>query len=513
MFVRIKTHPNNRYAVQIVENIRDNSTVRQKILRHIGQAQSEIELAKLKELADYILTEMQVVKEPSLFPVNDLTRMLSANRSRQDDTAIHVNLKQLKEEYRIVTGIHDIYGKLYDDTGFGSLLKGCTVSNHVLRDITLARIAKPCSKMASSEMLEKDFGIFHSLNSIYRMMDQLDQDKIDHLQTLTYENTRNLFGHAVSVLFYDCTTLYFESFTEDELKEFGYSKDHKFNQSQVLLALLVTGEGLPIGYEVFNGSMFEGNTLETMLHKIKVHYKLIRAIFVADSALLSRINIEKLQENNIEYIVGARLKSLPKLWQDKILDNKGHIKEHKDGDTIRHSIFKYDENRILIVSYSQKRAEKDRHDREKAIERLRSRLLKSTDMKSLISNYGYQKYIKAKDKTNVEIDLDKVNQDVQWDGLHGVFTNITNFDPQQVLSHYRGLWQVEESFRISKHDLRMRPIFHWTPRRIKAHIAICFMAFSLIRTLQSKLRRDYKLLSPEKIRDELYRSMHSVNYT
>jgi len=247
-----------------------------------------------------------------------------------------------------------------------------------------------------------------------------------------------------------------------------------------------------------------------MLEKVKSQYQLTRAIFVADSGLLSKNNIEKLEQNNIEYIVGARLKSLPKQWQDKILDSKGQIREQQEGDTIRHSSFQYDANRRLIVSHSQKRAEKDKHDRDKAIERLSARLSKSSDMKSLICNYGYQKYIKSKDKANVEIDLDKVAKDAQWDGLHGVFTNITNFDPQQILEHYRGLWQVEESFRISKHDLRMRPIFHWTPHRIKAHIAICFMAFSLIRTLQFKLRKEYQALSPEKVRDELFRVQSSI---
>lgn len=510
MFIRVKTYGNNHQAVQIVENIRDNGKVRQKILRHVGRAQSEIELIKLKELAGYIITELQAVKEPTIFPVNELAQLVKSSKDKHDDTPINVNLKQLREEYRVVTGIHDVYGKLFDNTGFDSLLKGCTVSKQVLRDITLARIAKPCSKLASSELLEKDFGIKHSPASIYRMMDQLDEPQITRLQTLTFLQTQKLFGNAVSVLFYDCTTLYFESFTEDELKQFGYSKDHKFNQSQVLLALLVTTEGLPVGYEVFNGSMFEGNTLETMLDKIKTQYQLTRAIFVADSGLLSKDNIQKLEQNNIEYIVGARLKSLSKQWQEKVLSCKGHVREQKEGDTIRHFSLQYENNKHLIISHSQKRADKDRHDRDKAIERLRARLAKSSDMKSLISNYGYQKYIKAKDKANVEIDLDKITQDQQWDGLHGVFTNITDFNPQQILSHYRGLWQVEESFRISKHDLRMRPIFHWTPRRIRAHIAICFMAFSLVRTLQFKLKKNNYSLSPEKVRDELYRAQSSV---
>lgn len=512
MFVRLKSYPNNHYAVQIVENYREKDKVHQKIIRHVGRAQTEMELVKLKELAEYIIVEMQSVKEPTLFPTDELAKMVieSRRKSDEDTKPINVNLKKLREEHRIITGIHEVYGELYQEAGFGRLLKRCPVSSQVLKDITMARLAKPCSKMASVDMLEKDFGVTHSLDAVYRMMDHLDEKKIKQLQTLTYEHTRNIYGSDISILFYDCTTLYFESFTEDELKEFGYSKDHKFNQSQVLLALMVTNDGLPVGYEVFNGSMFEGNTLESMLEKIKKEFNIKRAVFVADSGLLSQGNIEKLQKSSIEYVVGARLKSLPKKWQDTILDSKAQIREKKDNETLRYNSYDFDQHRTLIVSHSSKRAEKDRHDREKSITRLQSRLSKSSDLKSLISNYGYKKYIKSTGSTQVEVNLDKVSQDAQWDGLHGVFTNIKGADPREILSHYRGLWQIEESFRISKHDLKMRPIFHWTPHRIKAHIAICYMAFSLIRTMQYKLKKENLSLSPQVIQEELTHLQSSI---
>jgi transposase len=512
MFVRLKTYPNNHYAVQIVESYRDGQQVRQRIVRHVGRAQTEMELTKLKELAEYIIVEMNSAKDPTLFPATELAQMVidSRHRAEADSTPLNVNLKKLREEHRIITGIHDIYGKLFDQAGYQNLLKNCPISRQVLKDITLARIARPSSKMASVDFLEKDFGITHSLDAVYRMMDHLDENKIEKIKSLTFENTRQLYAKEISVLFYDCTTLYFESFTEDELKEYGYSKDHKFNQSQVLLALLVTTDGLPVGYEVFNGSMFEGNTLETILKKVKKQYRIERAVFVADSGLLSKENIEKLQESGIEYIVGARLKSLSKQWQDTILDNRNHIKEQNKEDVLRYSSFKYDSNRTLIVSHSLKRAEKDRHDREKAIARLQSRLSKSSDIKSLISNYGYKKYIKSTGVSKVEVNLEKVNQDAQWDGLHGVYTNIPNADPKEILAHYRGLWQIEESFRINKHDLKMRPIFHWSPPRIKAHLAICYMAFSLVRTLQNIIRKQYQMLSPEVIKDELVHLQASI---
>jgi transposase len=512
MFVRVKTYPENKWAVQIVENRREGNTVKQRIVRHVGRAHSEYELTKLKELADFIITELETAVQPALFPVKELANMVTQSRRRAetDLDPLNVKLKQLREEHRIITGIHDIYGTLFGQVGFDALLKKCPVSSKVLKDIVLARIARPVSKRASVDMLETDFGITWSLDSVYRMMDHVDAGKIENIQRLTYENAKNLYTEEISILFYDCTTLYFESFTEDDLKAFGYSKDNKFNQSQVVLALMVTTEGLPVGYEVFSGNTFEGNTLKTALDKIKKQYKLKRAIFVADSGLLSKPNIDLLQENGIEYIVGARLKSLPKQWQNQILDNKQYIKEKKDSDVIRYHSFEYDQKRTLIVSHSTKRAEKDRHDREKAIERLRSKFDKSKDVKTLISNFGYKKYIKTTGKSTAEINQEKVDKDAQWDGLHGVFTNIPNANPIEILAHYRGLWQIEESFRINKHDLKMRPVFHWTPSRIKSHIAICYMAFALIRTLQYKLRREYQVLSPEVIQNELTHVQTSI---
>lgn len=512
MFVRVKTYATDIWAVQIVENRREGNSVKQKIVRHVGRAHSEIELAKLRELADFIITEIENKVTPALFPVKELAQMVTESRCKaeSDPDPLNVKLKQLREEHRIITGIHDVYGTLFEQVGLNKVLNTCPISTKVLKDIVLARIARPVSKRASIDMLENDFGITWSLDAVYRMMDHLDKDKIDRVQKLTYENAKSLYGKEINVMFYDCTTLYFESFTQDELKEFGYSKDHKFNQSQVLLALLVTTEGLPIGYEVFNGSMFEGHTLKDMLDKIKDKFKLKEITFVADSALLSGPNIEMLQKQGIKYIVGSRLRSLSKAWQEKILSNTKYIKEKKKDDVIRHQSFTYDEHRMLIVSHSAKRAEKDRHDREKALERLLSRFDKSKDVKNLISNFGYKKYIKTTGKLTAEINQQKVEQDAQWDGLHGVFTNIPDADPIEILAHYRGLWQIEESFRISKHDLRMRPIFHWTPKRIKAHITICYMAFALIRTLQFKLQRQYQKLSPEVIQNELVHVQTSI---
>jgi len=514
MFVRTKILSNGKTKIQIVESVRESGKVRQKILRHVGTVSTAPDIERFKQMAEYIKADLEKEQKSLLFSSETLAQMVIQSRQLPaDDTILlPVNLKNLREEHRIVSGIHEIYGSLYDAIGFGALMNGCPASSGIMKDIAIGRLSRPCSKKATVELLETDFGINIPLEKVYRMLDTLSKkQRIKRLQEITWQHSKRLVDNEVSVLFYDCTTLYFESFTEDELRRFGYSKDHKFNQGQVLLALMVTTEGLPVGYEVFPGDTYEGKTFKNAIDLIKKHYKVKRAIVVSDSGLLSRDNISLLEVEKLEYIVGARLRSLSSKWQDKILDNKQYIRQTKDDETLRISEYQYNKTRKLIVTHSDKRALKDGKDRDKAIQSLKEKLESGAGPKKLISNYGYQKYIKMDGEVKISINQEKIDKESLWDGLHGVFTNITDLTPEQVLSHYHGLWQVEESFRISKHDLRVRPVFLWNAKRIRAHIAICYMAFSLIRFLQNKLQKEANLrLSPEKIRSELYRVQDSI---
>jgi transposase len=165
-----------------------------------------------------------------------------------------------------------------------------------------------------------------------------------------------------------------ETLSEDELRRFGYSKDHKFNQGQVLLSLMVTREGLPVGYEVYPGNMYEGDTFQDAIEKIKRRYRVKRAIVVADSGLLSKANIELLEKENYEFIPGARLKSLSDKWKNKIPDNTDYRKTQKEDETLRLTSYAYTQKRRLIISHSTRGAEKDRCEREKAIENLKKNL-------------------------------------------------------------------------------------------------------------------------------------------
>jgi transposase len=514
MFVRTKKQVNGKVSILIVETVRESGKVRQKTLRHVATVLCG-EVDRFISLAEHIKAEMEVEREQNLFSAQTLAEMVISSRKRSigDERCLAVNLRTMREESRIVTGIHEIYGSLYDELGFSRLFKSCRVSGSVLKDIVMARLARPCSKRSSAELLDRDFGIHISIEKIYRMMDTLTEKRINRIQDHCWYHSKGLLTEEIKVMFYDCTTLYFESFTEDELRRFGYSKDHKFNQGQVLLALMVTREGLPVGYEVFPGNMYEGDTFKHAIEKIKDRYQVKRAIIVADSALLSKKNIALLEKENLEFILGARLKSLPEQWKDRILDNTDYEQKENEGEILRIAAYPYTKTRRLIVSHSTKRAEKDRRDREKAIEKLRQKLEKSTKPESLISNYGYKKYLTVDGEVQVRVNEEKLQGEALWDGLHGVMSNIKENDMNacEILSQYHGLWQVEESFRIGKHDLKVRPVFHWSAKRIRAHIAICFMAFALIRFLQYRIRQKTgERFSAERISEELYRIQESI---
>ncbi len=510
MFVRCKTTPNStKTAIQLVETIRLGKKVKQKIIRHFGFAFSPEEVQALKAIALQYKHQLENKLQPSLFEKPTDVEKVCVKMANQEEKPIAVDLTKLRQIKRLKVGLVKVVGSLFEEIGYHQIMKNYKRrigSIRLLKHIITARIEKPMSKRASTAWLEEEYGVSTSLSSIYRMMDYLDEESIEKSKELTYQYVKMLFEDKINVIFYDCTTLYFESFIEDELKQYGYSKDGKFNQSQVLLAMMVTEQGIPIGYEVFEGSKFEGKTLDAALDVLKHKYRINKVIFTADAALLSKENIKSMQANEQPFIVGARIKSLPASLAKEVLDKSGYKQLDQNqqnscyAEQISFNTFPYkDPSLKLIVTYSEPRARKDKKDREKALTSLQKRLSKFNHPKALLNNFGYKKFIRIEGNSKIVIDQTKLQEAEAWDGLHGIITNINDMDEATLLKHYSGLWQIEETFRISKHNLQMRPIFHWTPHRIKAHIAICFMALVIVRILEYKVRLQYKKLSPQAI--------------
>lgn len=541
MFIRIKSTPNSpRKSVQIVHSERVGSKVKQKIIKHVGVAFDDRELQELQSLAVSLKAELESKNQLPLYSPQEIEDMASRvcdkkakkSANTQDETnreEYAVNLLDMLEEDRVIKGIHEIYGKLYDEINLKKIIpnhsKNVAISK-ALKEIVLARVANPDSKSGSVDMLSSKFGVNLNLKTVYRMMDMIDDNAIKKLNTLVLGKTKSLLDDKIDVIYFDATTLYFESFTEDmdnpqdsleAIRKNGYSKDGKFNQPQVVLALLVTKQGLPIGYKAFSGDTFDGHTIVPSLKEIESEFKIDKIVYVADAGMFNKSNLEEFDKNeNMTYIVGAKIKTMNKDMKEQILKTEDFI-ELNDDTKVKTLDYK---GKKLLISYSKKRAKKDKHDREKAIRKLKKRLEDSTSVKSQLSNAGYKKYLQleSSDKTKTSCDLsitlneDKIAEDEAWDGLKGILTNNDTLSNEELIHQYSNLWQVEESFRITKHDLKIRPIYHWKPSRVKAHLAISFMAYTLVRYLQYRVRLQYKKLSPEKIRQMLLSVQTSILY-
>lgn len=539
MFIRVKSTPKSpRKSIQIVESKRIDGKVKQRIVKHVGVASNNEELEELKLLAAKFKVELESTGQLPLYTPQELEKLELNKQSKnnieqnvKEDNVnradYDVNLLDLIEEDRITKGIHDIYGKLYDELNFKSVIENYSrnsASCKALKEIVLARVANPDSKKASVDKLASSFGVHLELKTVYRMMDKISDDRIVKLNELVLHSTKSLLDDKIDVIYFDATTLYFESFTADEsedgIKKNGYSKDGKFNQPQVVLALLVTKQGLPIGYKAFSGDTFDGHTIIPALKDVEEQFKVDNIVYVADSGMFNKTNLEEFDKNkNMTYIVGARIKNMQVDIKDKILDLSSYTQLN---DNIKVKTIDYN-GKKLLVTHSLQRAKKDKYEREKAIKKLQDRLSKSKSVKSQLSNAGYKKYLQLessdinKDKKkscdlSIVLNKEKIKEDEAWDGLKGIVTNNTLLSDEELIHQYSNLWQVEESFRITKHDLKIRPIYHWKPSRVKAHLAISFMAYTLVRYLEHRVRLQYVKLSPEKIRQILLQVQTSIYY-
>ena len=289
------------------------------------------------------------------------------------------------------------------------------------------------------------------------------------------EHTRKILGGNIGVLFYDVTTLYFEADYEDDLRKTGFSKEGRHKSPQIILGLLVSIDGYPLAYCIHEGNKYEGHTMLPVVTEFVRKYKLDNFIVVADSGLMNNDNIADLEANGYKYIIGARIKNESRIIKDWILGQPKsdcQMVEYDKGNGQR-----------LLVGYTEKRARKDSYNREKGIRRLEKAYNRGTLTKDNINKRGYNKFLKMEGDLKVSINYDKFEADAKWDGLKGYLTN-TDIPVEEVYAAYHNLWHVEKAFRIAKSKIEIRPMFHFTRKRIEAHVCICFVALKVYKELE-----------------------------
>ena len=370
----------------------------------------------------------------------------------------------------LINGPQLLFNQVYDSVGFNQ------IPDDILRHLVIARVSQPKSKFATVEYLKSYYDEDVDLNHIYRYMDKLYNTQMELAQQISVEHTRKIFGGKIGLMFYDVTTLYFETSQTDVLREPGFSKDGKTAESQVVLGLLVSEGGYPLSYSLFNGSQYEGFTMIPMIDDFKQRFTLgDDFVVVADSGLMNKNNVRLLQQAGYKYILGARIKnenSTVKQWILS-LDKEDNVCNE----------FKRPNGERLIVCYSEKRAKKDAYNRTRGIARLRKAYKNGHITKQQVNRRGYNKFLEISKDIDVSISEEKIAEDCKWDGLKGYITN-TDINAECVIAQYHELWVVERAFRISKGTLEMRPMFHFTERRIEAHICICFIAYKVYKELE-----------------------------
>lgn len=500
MYIRRKKSPNSpRQSIQVVEGYRDaKGNVKQRIIRHLGVFYDEIEEAKLVALAEELIAKIKAEREAAseqgiLFDYQALRPKLGRPTKKQLSDILpvnQVNLNDLVEIERIVEGVHDIGGHVYQELKFDSLLAKKRDSE-ILRDLVLARMVKPASKRGLQRILKCEFDKDHDLDAIYRMMDKL-YEQIPQIKELTFGGTMSLIAkQEVSLVFFDVTTLYFESIEVDELRAFGYSKDHRFNTTQIVLALATNEDGLPLGYELFSGNTAEVSTLLKAIKSWEAYLKIKDVIFIADRAMFSKANLKELDSSGYRYIVAAKLRKLNPELKEQILAEEHYHPTVIGNDLAWVTEFEH-EGKRLITSYKSSRAKNDAKERQKIIAKIEKTLGAKGNTKKLISNNGVKRYTSSQNSLSY-LDENKIEQDAMWDGLHGVITNDKNMAIKEVIGKYSRLWVIEAQFRINKHNLEMRPIFHWTAKRIETHIAICYMSFTILKQIEYKVALTQKI--------------------
>ncbi len=499
MFLKTTISKGHKY-LQIVESYKKQGVSKHKIIANLGRADVLIN-SGLENI------------------VASLYKLVNKEKTKLRD------ITTLKEEARLNYG-YIVYKKLWNKYSLNQLIKTIGENKKIEYDIeqivfwlVINRLLSPSSKRAHYLSRQKYINSENEteLHQIYRSLDVLAENK-EKIEEDIFNKNRNLFNMQIDVVFYDVTTFHFESQRKDELRDFGFSKANKVNEVQVVMGLLIDNEGRPIGYELFPGNTFDGKTMLRILRKLKTKFNINRIVIVADKGLNSKINFKEIKSNGFDYIVSSRIKNMSKKLQNQILDEKGYISysegyKYKVIDYENEVVYKNEETKKteqlilkekIVCTYSDKRAIKDKRDRQRAVEKAKE-LLENRDYGKLKRKSGYKKYINIEGSPAQSYNLDekRIKTDARFDGYYAISYSKLDLSPEEVISQYHNLYRIEESFRLLKSTMKTRPIYLRKKEHIEGHFVICFFAFLLERELELRLRKRKIEYSSEKIKEAL----------
>lgn len=468
MYARTKTFTNKdgstRTYIQIVESVRENGKVRQKVALNLGRIE---DLQK-----------------------GNIDRLIESLAKFSKKKWIQAEADKLLVNSSKEWGLELIFSHLWDKLGLDNILKRHFSKAHTSYELSeavyamvLNRISDPLSKRGVGEWIDDIYRPSFSCleqHHLYRALDFLSENK-ESIELELFERTKTFFDLQVDMVLWDTTSTYFEGKGPDGLAEYGYSKDNRPDRVQVMIGVVMTRQGIPIAHEVFPGNTADIDTFKKIISDMRKRFNLTRVIFVGDRGMVSPKLLDQLDKDRIEYIVGMRMRKVKNLGE--VLKTGGRYKVVKDNLKVKEVWFDADR---YIVCHNPAQAEHDRKAREEMVLKLEKQI-QQNGVKSLVGNSGYRRYLLLKKDAVVGINQETLKEESRYDGKYVLRTN-SQLDADQVALAYKDLWRVERAFREMKSSLDLRPVYHWKDRRVRGHIMVCFLALVLESALQKKLQ-------------------------
>lgn len=508
MYIKLSKSPTAKFTkVYLVEGYRDeNKKPRHRIIKSYGN------LEDLEKNDPDILEKLRA--EAKVMDTSQTT--ISINLESKN----HLQEKSRNYGYFFLEAV-------YEQLGISDFMKSKLShkktrfdANKVLKLLVYSRILNPDSKAATFEMRDEYFVPFNlKLNAIYRSLPLFDAIR-NELQYCVHQEVSKWYQRDCSFVFYDVTNYYFETDIEDDFKKVGVSKENKRNPI-VQMGLFIDSNGLPISYQLFPGNTNDMSTLIPIVKEIRQKFNLGRIILTADKGLNSGNNLRYLKSNGDGYIVSQKIKGAGKVFIKQVLDEEGYCyssnKTFKIKSFLRTRIVKDEENKNsteliekVICFWSENYQLREEHKRKDLEEKLQQ-YIDNPSIYQRTKKHGIKKYIietqwneetgeLEKPDIQLELDKEKYESDKELDGYYAIITSELELEEEEVIEKYRGLWKIEESFKVLKSDLEGLPVYVRKKDSIEGHFLICFLALLITRILELKLDRSYSI---EKIQSSL----------
>jgi len=390
-------------------------------------------------------------------------------------------------EWSKVIGPNLVIRKLWNDLNLNSILAG-KYHEHVLM-MVVNRVCDPRSKLSCMRWKDTVYEPLWNdiqLHELYHALDWLMKKK-ERIEYEMFWKIRDVFNQDVDLMLFDTTSVsYFgEGEHAPELLKFGHSKDKRSDLKQLMIGLLMTKGGIPVAHEVFPGNQIDLKSFPLVVAKARDKFGLKRVVWVCDRGMISKDNIDMLEGLKQEYIIGVRMRQMESGFRAALLDD-----HHLGYNKLSSNLFVKEREingRRYIVCYNPTQAKEDAINREHFKEIIQRKVVEKTDKSWIVKN-GYKKYLKLREDIIESVDFDRLEKEKIYDGKWILLTN-TKLKYSEVARYYKSLCQIENAFRELKSTLDVKPIYHWTEKRIRGHIFVCFLALVLELGLQNKLEK------------------------